>query len=253
MQDEPDFADPSPWTRPWFIAAAGFLGLVVALGVTIAVWPHEQDPSVLPAPAPAVVSGSTSTPSPGAAASGAVAAPLPTALPTSPPRDVTWQLAGQNAVPVSATAGPRSVAAGVASGYARTPEGALVAAAQLAARSAFSAGRTSWEPTVQTQFVPGDDRDRLLAALRSAPEQTADPGELSPLAGYLYQAYTPDIAVIGLVYRSPAAGAARYHVVTTTMQWRDGDWQMVPPPGGTWLSVSRQAGNLSGVVEWGNR
>lgn len=250
MQDETDFADPSPWTRPWFVAAAVFLGLVVALGVTIAVWPDGQHPTDRTAPAP--IEGSGGPVAASAGASGTAAAPLPTALPTRPPADVTWQLAGQHSVPVSATAGPRSVDGGVASGYAHTPEGALVAAAQLAARSAFSAGKESWEPTVQSQFVPGDDRDRLLAALRSAPEQAADPGEVSPLVGYIYQAYTPDTAVIGLVYRAPG-GTARYHVVTTTMQWRDGDWKMVAPPGGSWLSVNRQASTLSGVVEWGNR
>ena len=97
------------------------------------------------------------------------------------------------------------------------------------------------------------DRDRLLAALRAAPAQDADPGELSPLVGYIYQAYTPDTAVIGLVYRAPGADAGGYHVVTTTLQWRGEDWQMLAPPGGTWLSVNREASDLSGVVEWGNR
>lgn len=248
MQDETDFADPSPWTRPRFIVAAVFLALVVVLGVAIALWPNGDD-TADPAPAPTAAAGGASA---GPAASSPAAA-LPTALPTRAPADITWQLAGQNSVPVSAAAGPSSVVGGVASGYARTPEGALVAAAQLAARSGLSAGKESWEPTVQRQFVAGADRDRLLAALRAAPQQPAEPGELSPLAGYIYQAYTPDTAVIGLVYRSPGAGAAGFHVVTTTVQWSDGDWKMVAPPGGTWLSVSRQATDLSGVVEWGNR
>jgi hypothetical protein len=246
MQEETDFADPSPWTRPRFLIAAAFLVLVAGLGVAIAVWPNNDDPADPPAPAPIAASA-------GPGASSVAAAALPTALPTRPPADVTWQLAGQNSVPVSKSAGPRSTDAGVASGYAHTPEGALVAAAQTAARSAFSAGKKSWEPTVQRQFVPGADRDRLLAALRAAPEQPADPGELSPLVGYIYQAYTPDTAVIGLVYRAPGTDARGYHVVTTTLQWRDEDWKMVAPPGGTWLSVNRQASDLSGVVEWGNR
>jgi hypothetical protein len=42
-------------------------------------------------------------------------------------------------------------------------------------------------------------------------------------------------------------------VLTTTLQWRDGDWMMVAPPGGSWVSVSRAATDLSGVVEWGPR
>ena len=250
MQDETDFADPSPWTRPRFLIAAAFLALVVGLGVVIAVWPNDDDPADPPAPAPIAASGGASA---GPDAPGTGTAALPTALPTRPPADVTWQLAGQKSVPVSKSAGPRSTEGGVASGYAHTPEGALVAAAQLAARSGFDTGRKSWEPTLQRQFVPGADRDRLLATMRSTPEQPAEPGELSPLAGYIYQAYTPDTAVIGLVYRASGSGTAGYHVVTNTMQWRDDDWKMVAPPGGTWLSVSRQASDLSGVVEWGNR
>jgi hypothetical protein len=250
MQEAPDFADPSPWRRPWFVLAAVFLGLVVVLGVVVAVWPRGGSaPS--PAQAPlAEPSGGASA----AAAPGGASSLLPTALPARPPGDVTWELVGQNSVPVSKTAGPDTVAGGVAAGFAHTPEGALVAAAQLAARAAFSAGKSSWEPTVQHSFVAGADRDRLLANLRAAPEQQADPGELSPLAGYLYQAYTPDTAVLGLVYRSPgSSSAAQYHVVTTTMQWHGGDWQMVAPPNGSWLSVNRPAADLTGVVQWGAR
>jgi hypothetical protein len=244
MQEAPDFAEPSPWRRPRFILAAVFLALVVLAGVVVAVWPRGGD---TPSPAP------TAAPAGGASATAPVpGSSLPTALPTKPPADVHWELVGQNSVPVSAAAGPRTVAGGVASGFAHTPDGALVAAAQLAARAAFSAGKASWEPTVQHSFVPGADRDHLLANLRAVPEQQADPGELSPLAGYVYQAYTPDTAVIGLVYRSPGANA-QYHVVTTTMQWRGQDWQMVAPPGGSWLSVNRQATDLTGVVEWGAR
>ncbi|OJF14495.1 hypothetical protein [Couchioplanes caeruleus] len=246
MSDETDFADPSPWTRPRFVLAAVFLALVVLLGIGVAVWSSGDEPDSGPAGAPAA-------PGQAPAAAPTASSVLPTAVPTRAPEDVTWQLAGQHSVPVSASAGPRTVAGGVASGYARTPEGALIAAAQLAARAAFSAGRGSWEPTVQRQFVAGADRDKLLATLRAVPDQPAEPGELSPLAGYIYQSYTPDTAVIGLVYRAPGTGASRYHVVTTTLQWRGDDWQMVAPPGGSWLSVSRPAPDLTGVVEWGSR
>lgn len=240
MQQQPsDVGAPSPWTRPGFVAAAGFLAAVLVAAVVIAVWPSDDGPDATTAPPP-VPAGTSPT---------GGDTPLPTAIPSKPPTDVTWQLVGQKAVPVSRSAGPRSVRDGVAAGYARTPNGALVAAAQLSARSGHSTGRDSWEPTITRQFVPGADRDQLLASLRAAPAATPAPGELSPLAGYVYQAYTPDTAVIGLVYRS--SGAATYHVTTTTMMWRDGDWKMVAPPGGSWLSVNRQALDLTGVTAWG--
>lgn len=247
MRSETDFADPSPWTRPRFVLAAAFLGMVAVLGVAVALFHHGKDTSGgAPPPNAIAPSGSVAADVP----AGPDASALPTAVPTQAPADVSWQLVGQGSVPVSKTAGPRTVIGGVAAGFAHTPEGALLAAAQLAERAAFSSGRASWEPTVQHSFVPGPDRDRLLANLRSVPAQQAAPGKVSPLIGFEYQAYTPDTAVIGLVYRAPDATPPTYHVVTTTMQWRDGDWRMVPPPGGSWLSVNRQATDLTGVIEW---
>jgi len=240
MPEQTETAVPSPWTRPSFVAAAALVGAVAIAGAVIALSAPGRTPDAVAPAAPTV--GTAPEPAPSV---------LPTAIPTRPPTDVTWALVGQQAVPTSPTAGPHTVQNGVAAGYAHTPDGALLAAAQLTVRSGHSAGRASWEPTITRQFTPGPDRDRLLAALRAAPPATPEPGELSPLAGYLYQAYTPDTAVIGLVYRAVATGTATYQVVATTLVWHDGDWAMVPPPGGSWLSVNRQTPDLTGVTGWG--
>jgi hypothetical protein len=243
VQEQDDFSTPSPWTRPWFITSAAFVGLLIVFAAVMAVraagGPSTHDPVV----------GDPTAATPTLTTPGSV---LPTAIPTRAPTDVTWQLVGQSAVPVSSSAGPRSVSSGTASEYAHSPDGALVAAAQLCVRAGLSAGKASWEPTITHQFVSGPDRDRLLDALRAAPQAGAAPGELSALAGYIYQSYSPDTAVIGLVYRAPGTTAA-YHVLTATMVWRDGDWRMVAPPGGSWLSVNRETTSLAGVVEWGAR
>ncbi|MEU4778278.1 hypothetical protein [Micromonospora sp. NPDC023633] len=246
----PDFAQRPPWTRPGFIAAAALLLAVILIGVLVAVFAIANNTRDN-------LSGggaATSTPTPGStpAESSTTAPGAPQAVPTAPPADVRWELFGQTAVPVSASAGP-SRTGETASGYAHTPEGALIAAAQISKRAAHSAGRQSWEPTIQQQFEPNADRDRLLAALREAGDTPAEPGELSQLVGYQYQSYTPDTAVIGLVYRAPAAGTPRYHVLSLTLVWRDGDWRMVPPPGGAWTSINRMTSDLTGVIEWGAR
>jgi hypothetical protein len=239
-----DFADRPPWTRPGFIASAALVLAVVIAGVVIAIASRGgDDPDVTGAPPPATPASEGGTPP----------QDLPTAPPTTAPAGVRWELVGQVAVPVSSSAGPTRVSGGTATGYAHTPEGALIAAAQLSTRAGFSAGRQSWEPTISQQFEPGADRDRLLAALRDAGEAPAQPGELSQIAGFSYQSYTPDTAVIGLAFRAPANGAARYHVLSLTLRWRDGDWRMVAPPGGAWTSINRQATDLVGVVEWGAR
>ncbi|MGC4876220.1 hypothetical protein ACLQ26_08165 [Micromonospora sp. DT43] len=243
---EPDFADtPSPWTRPAFVVSAVVVGLIVLGGIVVAVRSGDPDdtPPAAGTSAPAPVDGSAPAPT----------GDLPTAVPTAPPADVTWQLVGQSAVPVSRTAGPSKVDDATAAGFAHTPEGALIAAAQLGKRAGFASGRQRWEPTITGQFIANADREQLLRSLRAQPEQPAEPGELNPLAGFIYQSYTPDTAVIGVVYRSAGSASGRYNVVTYTLVWRDGDWRMVPPPGGSWLSVNRATTDLTGVVQWGAR
>ncbi|MBQ1040810.1 MULTISPECIES: hypothetical protein [Micromonospora] len=239
-----DFADRPPWTRPGVIASAALVVIVVIAAVLLAITVGGDDETDTTGTAPLAIlvpDGSTTAQS------------LPTAVPIAPPAGVRWELVGQTAVPVSATAGPTRVAGGTAANYAHTPDGALIAAAQLMVRSAASAGRDCWEPTVQRQFLPGNDRDQLLAALRDNPDYSSEPGELSQIAGFSYQSYTPDTAVIGLVLRAPSAGTARYHVLTLTLLWRDNDWRMQAPPGGAWISLNRVTNDLTGVVEWGAR
>ncbi|MFY1700245.1 hypothetical protein ACN28G_00535 [Micromonospora sp. WMMA1923] len=166
---------------------------------------------------------------------------------------MTWELVGPLATPVSASSGPTQVTATTAAGFAHTPEGALIAAAQIMVRSTYSLGKEYWEPTTERQFAPSADRDRLLAELRTLDANQVDPGAFSQIDGFMYQSYSPDTAVIGLVLRAPSAGAPQYHVLSLTLLWRDGDWRMQAPPGGSWLSVNRRTDDLTGVVTWGPR
>lgn len=246
MLGAPGGADRPAWARPGLMIAAGVIVLIVIGGVVVMLAPGDSshDPQA-PAPRPPAPAAPSA-----AAPDGAV---LPTALPTVAPSDVTWQLVGQAAVPVSASAGPSTVTGGTATGYARTPIGALIAAAQISTRAGLAAGEDSWRPTIEQQMVAGPDRDRLLAALEAAGDSSTQPGELSQIAGYQYLSYSPDTAVIGLVYRAPSAGSPRYHVLTLTLVWRDGDWRLMPPPGGAWTAVNRPAPDLTGVIEWGAR
>ncbi|WP_331461097.1 hypothetical protein [Micromonospora tarapacensis] len=221
------------------------VALVLVAGLLIAVLnPGGGDPDVVDG-APPTVQPPAATSTPGQAPSAAV--------PTTAPNDVSWELVGPLAVPVSTTGGPRQTGDTTASGFAHTPEGALIAAAQIGMRSSYSLGREYWEPTIERQFIPSTDRDRLLESLETTSDAPADPGSLSQIAGFSYQSYTPDTAVIGLVLRAPSAGTPRYHVLSLTLLWRDDDWRMQAPPGGAWVSVNRVTNDLTGVVEWGAR
>ncbi|WP_243707313.1 hypothetical protein [Micromonospora sp. KC606] len=174
--------------------------MVIVAGLLIAVLPRGNDGDN--------VGGDTPPTNPTPADSSAPQA-LPTAVPTTAPAGVRWELVGPLAVPVSATAGPKRATGTTASGFAHTPEGALIAAAQIGMRSSYSLGRNYWEPTIEQQFVPSADRDRMLATLRATDAGPSEPGTLSQIAGFSYQSYTPDTAVIGLVLRAPSAGTPR--------------------------------------------
>lgn len=239
-----DFADRPPWMRPGFIASAGLVLIVIVAGALVAVLTLGGGGND--------VADGTPSASPVTTESGPRQT-LPTTPPTTAPTGVRWELVGPLAVPVSATAGPNQVTETTASGFAHTPEGALIAAAQISMRSSYSLGREYWEPTIERQFVPSADRDRLLAELRASDASPADPGSQSQIAGFSYQSYTPDTAVIGLVLRAPSAGTPRYHVLSLTLLWRDNDWRMQAPPGGAWVSVNHVTSDLAGVVEWGPR
>ncbi|WP_444951055.1 hypothetical protein [Micromonospora ureilytica] len=239
-----DLVDRPLWARPGVIASAALVVIVVIAAVLLAITRGGEDEvdATGTTPFATLVPDGTTT-----------AQSLATAVPIAPPAGVRWELVGQTAVPVSATAGPTRIAGGTAASYAHTPDGALIAAAQIMIRSSASAGRDCWEPTVQRQFLPSNNRDQLLAALRANPDHSSEPGELSQIAGFSYQSYSPDTAVIGLVLRAPSAGTARYHVLTLTLLWRDNDWRMQAPPGGSWISLNRVTNDLTGVVEWGAR
>ena len=240
----PDFAEPrSPWTRPGFILSACLLALVVCAGAGVAVVSVLDDDPGQERVAPPQGG-------PGAPVGPENPETLPTAIPTVAPKDVTWTLVGQSPVPVSASAGPKNITATTASGFAHTPEGALIAADQLGTRGTFSVGREVWEPTITRQWQPSADRDTYLAALRQVPEsEKAKPGELSTLVGYRYLSYTPDTAVIAFISKAP--GRETYYAITATVVWADGDWRYVTPAGGNWNTVRSQVTDLTGVVEWG--
>ncbi|MGH3848049.1 MAG: hypothetical protein ACRDS0_42590, partial [Pseudonocardiaceae bacterium] len=172
--------------RTSLLLAGVFLGLVVLAGLVVALFGggHNTQP----------------TPPPASSRPGAIAPPdaqLDQTVPTSPPASVRWELYQRVALPYSATAGPQTINGSVARGYAHTPTGALIAAAQIPSRSLLSPG-DSWRQVVEQQVMPGPGRDRFIQ-LRSqiTTDDTPDP-RLGQIAGFRFITYTPEIAVIQL-------------------------------------------------------
>ena len=150
---------------------------------------------------------------------------------TAAPRGVVWRLVDGVALPYG-EAGPRSDAGAVASGFAHTPVGALLACVQTAMRIG------SVNPSAQAgevrAMVVGPGQSALLAS-----RPAAAPVVKPQVQGFQFQSYTASTAVIGLALRVTDVSDHSSQVVAAgvvTMRWSDGDWRMLldttpaPPP-----------------------
>ncbi|MGH3529884.1 MAG: hypothetical protein ACRDQ6_21660, partial [Pseudonocardiaceae bacterium] len=220
--------------RTSLLLAGVFLGLVVLAGLVVALFGGGHN--------------TQNTPPLASSSPGAIAPPdaqLDQTVPTSPPASVRWELYQRVALPYSATAGPQTIDGSVARGYAHTPTGALIAAAQIPSRSLLSPG-DSWRQVVEQQVMPGPGRDRFTQ-LRSqiTTDNTPDP-RLGQIAGFRFITYTPEIAVIQLATKFTNG---HMQVTTTTMQW-DGDWKEALQPDGSDSPTVQAIPDLTGLVGW---
>lgn len=223
-------------TRPTVIGSIVLLTGVVIAALALAVFGGDADPAD-----PDTATASPTAPAPESVSTG------PVELPTAGPADTVWTVIDGGAiVPVSAEHGPASDDGLVASGYTRTPEGALVAAAQIAMRSSGQAPTEMWQAVIETQMSPGADADALAAANAAA---GAPDGEVEPahLVGFVYHAFDGTAARFDLVSEQQEA----WFTAEITMEWADGDWRMVPPPNGDWSQAISMVFSLEGVTEWG--
>ncbi|HVT70457.1 MAG TPA: hypothetical protein VHF26_22115 [Trebonia sp.] len=163
----------------------------------------------------------------------------PSAAPAPDLSGLRWvSYQGGYEVPVSDSAGPRSAMARLASGFADTPAGALVAAANIVTRTAWQMGPDVFGPTIEKQ-VTGPDAMALLqndtATYDQDSSQIPEISAYPQLIAYAPVAYTPGDAVFALVAGvTGPGGAALYDVSTAEVRWIDGDWRLVAPADGTW-------------------
>ena len=165
-------------------------------------------------------------------------------------------------LPVSRQAGPRHTRGGLAWGFTDTQDGALLAAVNIAVRTAAQWGPGIYQPTIRGQ-VTGPDAAALLnadasdyAALRAAasvrPGQPAGRGYAAE-AGYRFLAYTPAGATVDIATEGPGTGGTTVMVATQVqVVWLHGDWRVVAPPGGNWANSATAISSLSGYTTFPN-
>jgi hypothetical protein len=154
------------------------------------------------------------------------------------------------AMPSLPGAGPAHVDGAIATGYAHTPLGALLATANESYRYLL-AGDDQWQAAAQQMLAPGPGYD-AWQTFRSAnsygPGGAAGAGEhLTQIAGFQFISYTPTDAVIQVVVRD-VNGVLQVGAEHVT--WRDGDWRYVLAPDGGQLLTAQRADSLAGFIEW---
>jgi hypothetical protein len=234
---------PPPADQDWFggrrwtgIAAVGVLIVVAVCAVVVFVLDHGS-PARQNSPAagqPAAVSG---------------AAGLPTTVPTAAPAGTSWVIYERVALPALPGAGPAHVDGAIATGYAHTPLGALLAAANEGYRYML-AGDDQWQAAAQQMLAPGPGYDAWLS-IRAAHPYGPDSGwgasRFTQIAAFQFVSYTPSDAIIQIVTRG---GSGALQVGAQHVTWQGGDWRFVLAPDGSQLANVQQADSIAGFIEW---
>jgi hypothetical protein len=153
-------------------------------------------------------------------------------------------------LPYSGSAGPCKVTATTATGFAHTPAGALLAAAQVSGRISVTTPLEVATDTIEQQVIAGPARDALLSSTRARAGKPLTEQDAGQLTAWSMLTYTPDTAVVSLALANPGL-TGQYVTLPITVRWADGDWRVVAPPGGSWDSSAAVTPILDGYVEWG--
>lgn len=242
VRDESD-TERSPWNQPWFLVSAAVIGLLVALLVILLVADMFSDDSEaveVPA-AEAPITGAGIEASPSVCGLDAVA---DSGTVTQPPA-AQWTLVATIAVPSAEGVGPGEVFPDqFRRCFARTPEGALFAAANIVGVS----GSFPLEKQVTEWYVaegPGRAEAVAAAGTHSNPDSTFR----LQIAGFRVLNYTGDTATVDIAMRA-STGAFASQVYD--LVWQDGDWRMrVAPDGEGPLTPVARIPDLAGYIPWG--
>jgi hypothetical protein len=166
-------------------------------------------------------------------------------------------------LPVSAHDGPHHMHNGLAWGFTDTPDGALLAAVNIAVRTAALWGPAIYQPTIRRQVI-GPDAAALLGADASGYAAMAVAAHVRPgrpagrgyaaEAGFRFVAYTPADTTVDVASEGPGTGGSTVIVATRIeVIWRHGDWRVVAPPGGNWARAATVISSLTGYTVFANQ
>jgi hypothetical protein len=166
---------------------------------------------------------------------------------TTPPARMQWQRGwGGAALPVSGSDGPSRIYGGIATGFARTPQGAALAAFDALAR-ALAAPEGVWQQAVRDRYYGGGQA--LLDRFTRSREHTPDAARyvVVPDGVRIQPGYRDDLAVVQFATRDDLG----YTIGTWPMAWIDGDWRVrVPENIETLWGPGTSNATLAGFGSW---
>ncbi|MEV6559222.1 hypothetical protein AB0M22_26150 [Nocardia sp. NPDC051756] len=255
------------------VASAAVLALIVIVGIVVYISRDDSSPTA-GAPAPAESAGGTGFAAPEVDILGrrvdvpnnAAGQPLPqdptrqrkpsdgdwlTAAPEGTTATHGWQRVYGASVPFSTSDGPTRIEDGLAVGYSHTPQGAVLAAAQITYRlNARPADRDLYVTQVRVSAQQIAAYDKALGS-NKLPEQQPERVTKYFVASDAFKVddYADDLAIVRLASRGPVVdGKQLWAAIRLVMVWDAGDWRLKPSTSNT--AQTEYVESLGGWTKW---
>lgn len=157
------------------------------------------------------------------------AAPDPAPDLRSAPAELTWREVAGVSVPTSRVDGPFAGTSVNRSGYAQTPQGAVLAAINGQTALAVADDR-AWPEVVNTVTAPGPGRGEFAAARAAVTVSGSVPADAAPkFVGFEVTDYSSDPLSAGVSVAQTIGTGTELFSYPVALQWISGDWRIVLP------------------------
>ncbi len=177
-----------------------------------------------------------------------------TAAPAGTHSEGGWQRVYGVSLPFSTSDGPARVVDGLALGYSHTPQGAILAGAQIMYRA--NARPADRELRARQMVLTAQEQAAYQAKLSEGgvPEQLPESAAKWLVASDAFQieSYTPEQATMRIATRAQAGegGGIRWVATRLTVVWIDGDWRLKSVPGPDGRPQTETITTLTGWTPW---
>lgn len=160
--------------------------------------------------------------------------------------DLTWKPLSDVEVPYSQTHGPSVIEGGWSRGFARTPQGAVLAALHITFQTVegTTVPKEAQLAALDAQVIGSYADDYAYRALSGDPLEGL---EKIVVEGYQVVSYAENAAQVEIVTAVPGEHGVERAGLTFNMIWYSGDWRLVAPSSEEWAENFRLVVSLDGL------